>query len=478
MIMKRFGYLKGLFALLLTVWLLACSTGSEQKIIIISTNDTHSNIDMFPRLAWLVDSISTNNDYVLLVHAGDWTTGNPYADLYPMRGYPNIALMNMIGYDLATLGNHEFDPGIDTLAARLEQADFPIVVANMDAGGSMPQPDPYRFIEIGGVKLGFLGLITVTPTGYPDGFISNFGKATFSDPIETARGYAPLADSCDLLIGLTHIGYESDSLLALAVPEIGLIIGGHSHTVIPEGKWVGGTLITQAGAKLKYAGVTVITLKDGRVTDISNSLVELTGQKPIAELSSMVAKFKSEGEFGKTAGEATGYFNKNAVMALYADALREGSGADLAVTNRGGVRIDYLNQGRIAKADVFMLEPFGNKAVVAEMTAKQIEEMILNKFNSEGKESHSIELWPSGFSYRVLTDARGEGTKVDLRVGGQAKAKYRVAMSDYVNDYYVFAGQGKGRATGRPITLMITDYLEKKSPLVPSPEVRAEAVAP
>lgn len=465
--------MRRLLALLLIAAIWGCAP-KERKIVIISTNDTHSAIDMFPMLATLVDSLRTENSDVLLVHAGDWSTGNPYADLYPQRGYPNIALMNRLGYDMATLGNHEFDNGTDTLAARLAAAQFPIIVANMETNGSLPQPEAFRVIDIAGVKLGFLGLITVTPAGHPDGFASSFGRATFTEPVATARDLAFLADSADLFIGLTHIGFEVDSLLALAVPEMGLIIGGHSHTLLPDGgKMIGKTLVTQTGDKLRYAGVTTITVnRKGEITDITNQLVDLSALRPDQATEAVVQRFKSEGEYGTEIGTATDYFNKNAVMSLYADALREAAGADVAIANRGGVRIDYLNPGKITRGDAYMIEPFGNKAVIADMTPAQLEQMIISKFNEPTKEGAHIEIWPSGFGYEVVTDGEGKAVKVVFDFAG-SPARLKVAMSDYVCGAYDFAQRGKCKPAGAAISTHISDYVTHHTPIAPQLEDRA-----
>jgi len=492
---------RALCATALAALLVGCSGQKEQRIVIVSTNDMHAAIERFPQLATLVDSLRATGDPVILADAGDWSTGNPYADLYPHRGAPQIELMNDLGYDIATLGNHDFDNGIDTLAKRLSQAHFRVVVANMHTNGAMPQPAPYCFIDAGGIRLGFLGLITVTDSGFPDGFPSSFGAATFSDPIATARQYAFLKDSCDVLIALTHIGFAKDSMLAAAMPRIQIIIGGHSHTVLPEGRWMGGglpaggTLITQTGSKLRYAGVTTLTVNDdGQVTGIDNRLVELDKLAPRPEVAKIVAQFKNNPAFTQVAGRAADHFNKNAIMSLYADAMREGTGADVALANRGGVRIDYLNPGPVTRGDVFMLEPFGNKAVVATMTAEQIKAMIINKFNSEGKESHSIELWPSGMSYEVVKGADGQARDVQLHIaagrgsagGGQRDnaprggsggagaggGLYRVAMSDYVATAYHFPRSGEIRPTGTPITTFIINYIQRHTPIVPDPSLR------
>ncbi|GHV01907.1 hypothetical protein FACS1894159_10320 [Bacteroidia bacterium] len=478
--MKKLFY--GVSILAAAAMLACCAGGKERRITIISTNDTHASIDMFARLATLVDSLRRGGQDVLLVHAGDWSTGNPYADLYPRNDYPNIALMDSLGYDLATLGNHEFDHGTDTLAARLAEATFEVVVANMQSNGSLPDLPSYRLIDVSGLRIGVLGLITVTPSGYPDGFVYNFGRTTFSDPIETARKYAFLRDSCDLVIALTHIGYEQDSLLASAAPWIDLVIGGHSHTTLPEGRWTGGDLqtgggafITQTGSKLQYAGVTTLAVDEqGRVVDMTNMLVDLATLPPTPRIAAMVERFKSEGEFGRQIGLADSCFDRPALCNLFADALREGAGADIALVNGGGVRLERLDSGRITRGDLFSLEPFRNRACLVELTRDEIDGLIREKFNSVGKESHTIDLWPSGMRYTLTVDDAGEMAGIEMSIDNPSRrGRYRVAMSDYVYGSYRFTHRSHGVDTGRPLTSLLVEYVEKHSPLNPDSETRA-----
>ena len=115
------------------------------------------------------------------------------------------------------------------------------------------------------MKLGFLGLLDTSRGGYPDGRLENFSGVGFSDPLRTALRYRNLKDSCDLLVGLTHLGVDLDSTLAEQMPQLRLIVGGHSHTVLAGGgKSVNGVLITQTGKGLQYAGITRLKFRSQR----------------------------------------------------------------------------------------------------------------------------------------------------------------------------------------------------------------------
>lgn len=467
-----------IFALLSLAMLVGCDSGVK-TITIVSTNDIHSSIDRFPSLATLVDSLRAEGGQVLLIDAGDRRTGNPYVDKAPHSGRPIIELMNTLGYDLATMGNHEFDSGMDTLSARMADTKFPYVLANIEANGSIPSPAPYIIKDIDGIKIAFVGLITNYVNGHPDGFDTSFGNATFTDPIETMSRYRTLADSVDLLVALTHIGNDNDSLMALAIPEIPLIIGGHSHTIYPVGNKVNETLITQTGSNLRYAGVTTIKVKDGKVLSIENKLVDLKTIRPDAKYQAMVDNYNDDPELRKVIGSTTETMTKDMLCYFVPDVLREATGADLGIYNKGGIRIDALPKGDIKIADILAIEPFGNYPAIVEMSADDIKNMIISKFNMQGKEGHSIDLYPAGFEYMVVTDMTGEAINVVFEFDTKPSKgdKYRVVMSDYVSRSYKFDQKGTGIISGtKPIADHLAAYVTKNSPLDPGDDIRAKVV--
>ena len=151
-----------LLTALLSMLLLASCGPRTEKVIIISTSDIHSKLDMLPGLATLIDEAHAQDTaQVFVVDAGDRWTGDPFVDMAPHAGRPIIEQMNRLGYDVATYGNHEFDMGLDTLQLRAEDAKFPIVLANVNTGTTVwKQPKPYVIKRAGGVRVGFLGLVT------------------------------------------------------------------------------------------------------------------------------------------------------------------------------------------------------------------------------------------------------------------------------------------------------------------------------
>ena len=251
-----------------------------KKITILHTNDVHSHIDPFgpdhernankggvARRATLVKNIRKDNPNTLLLDAGDIFQGTPYFNYY--GGELEFKLMSMLDYDLATIGNHDFDNGIDGLYAQMPHAKFEFVSANYDFSNTVMDTHvkPYKIFIKDGIKIGIFGL-GVQLEGLVD---KNLYKETvYHNPIEVARDMSRVLkeeQACDLVICLSHIGYHyknhpdrvSDLKLAKATKDIDLIIGGHTHTFLPkptiEKNSVGeNVLINQVGAYGLYLG--------------------------------------------------------------------------------------------------------------------------------------------------------------------------------------------------------------------------------
>ena len=223
------------------VFFLACTPQTE-RLTILHTNDTHSQIEPkadnqggYARRMGLIAQELEQDPNLLLLDAGDFCQGTPYFNFY--HGRVEIDAMNRMRYDAATLGNHEFDNGLDTLAAVLQEAQFPIVCANYDFSGTSLEKlvKPYTIIRRAGLKIGIFGLGCD-----PKGLIAdkNFLPARYLDPYSVAQKNIDLlrAKGCDVVICLSHMGTYSkpgdevcDVELAARTRGMDVIIGGHTH---------------------------------------------------------------------------------------------------------------------------------------------------------------------------------------------------------------------------------------------------------
>lgn len=250
------------------------STVREKKITILHTNDVHSHIDPFPenhprnpsmggvaRRANIIEQIRKEEENVLLLDAGDIFQGTPYFNYY--GGELEFKLMSMMKYDLATLGNHDFDNGIDGFFAQLPNANFDFVSANYDFKNTELNGivKPYKTFLKDGIKIGVFGL-GIELEGLVDKKL--YKETKYYNPIEVATDITKTlkeTEKCDLIICLSHLGFDyknekdkpSDLKLAAATKDIDLIIGGHTHTfldkpVIKTNKVGKQVVINQVGA--------------------------------------------------------------------------------------------------------------------------------------------------------------------------------------------------------------------------------------
>ncbi len=246
----------------------------SRHITILHTNDVHSRLDPFPMdgsrnqglggvaaRAALIEEIRQEGGEVLLLDAGDIFQGTPYFNLY--KGEPEIKAMSRMGYDAATMGNHDFDAGLDNFALQLQHANFPILICNYDFTETVMESkfQPYKIFQKGDLKIGVFGIGIELRGLVPDNL---YGKTVYTQPIEAANRTADLLhkQGCDMVICLSHLGdkYDddkvSDEILARETYDIDLIIGGHTHRFFPEPRKYrnrkgGDTIVNQVG----WAGI-------------------------------------------------------------------------------------------------------------------------------------------------------------------------------------------------------------------------------
>lgn len=271
-------------------------SAADTVITILHTNDTHSQIDPLPandanagkggvaRRATLVKRVRKENPNTLLVDAGDVLQGTPYFNFY--KGEVEYKAMSAIGYDVGTLGNHEFDNGVEALAAALKFANFDIVSANYDVKGTVLEQRVKRYVvkTVGGIRIGLLGL-GVSPVALitPD----NFKGVTYIDPVVAAHEVVKKLreeERCELVVCMSHLGYNADaksgdSFVASQVDGIDFIASGHTHTFMKEPVTQtqpcgAKTTIFQVGKSGIYVGRVDFTFRNGKLADTGVRLLD------------------------------------------------------------------------------------------------------------------------------------------------------------------------------------------------------------
>lgn len=276
------------------------------KLTILHTNDVHSRLEPFPMdggrnqglggvagRAQLINNIRREEEYVLLLDAGDIFQGTPYFNMY--GGEIEMKLMSKMGYDASAIGNHDFDGGLDNLVKQLQHATFPMICANYDFTGTPMEGKtvPYRIFEKEGVKIGVFGL-GIELSGLVDSRL--YGKTTYLDPIIKAAEmshHLRKEKKCDVVICLSHLGYKyenekvSDIVLAKKSLGIDVIIGAHTHTFLDkptilknrEGKDV---YITQVGwAGIRLGKITISTNKKTRKNTLETNSVIISKKSSV-----------------------------------------------------------------------------------------------------------------------------------------------------------------------------------------------------
>lgn len=228
--------------------LLGLTSGLQaQNLILLHTNDTHSRIEPVPetdkynpnlggvvRRAAFVDKMRSENENVLLFDAGDFLQGTPYFNMF--KGLVEVEAMNILKYDAVTLGNHEFDYGMDVLVNLVKKAEFPIVSTNYDFSDTEIADiiKPFHIIMKNGVKIGIVGA-NIDPKGLVAS--THYEGVKFLSPIETLNKTAEMLRNelgCDMVVCLSHMGIKDELELAEKTRNIDIIIGGHSHTFMSE----------------------------------------------------------------------------------------------------------------------------------------------------------------------------------------------------------------------------------------------------
>jgi len=270
---------------------------ADTVITILHTNDTHSQIDPLPandanagkggvaRRATVVKRVRKENPNTLLVDAGDVLQGTPYFNFY--KGEVEYKAMSAIGYDVGTLGNHEFDNGVEALAKALAFANFDIVSANYDVKGTVLEQRVKRYVvkTLAGIRVGLFGL-GVSPVALitPD----NFKGVTYIDPVVAARDVVKILreeERCALVVCMSHLGYNADaksgdSFVASQVDGIDFIASGHTHTFMKEPVTQtqpcgAKTTIFQVGKSGIYVGRVDFTFRNGKLADTAVRLLDL-----------------------------------------------------------------------------------------------------------------------------------------------------------------------------------------------------------
>ena len=424
--MKKAVYTLILIAISLLI-LVGCTDRLTEsgKIVVLYTGDMHCSVESgankldFAQLALYKQAVSNSADYVTLVDCGDAVQGSNIGTL--TKGESIVELMNEVGYDVCTFGNHEFDYGIDQLEKLMGMSDAEYICCNfMDSDGCFVSP--YTIRSYGELKIAYIGITTpyTLTSSNPEVFKDENGELKYSFCQDTSgeKLYNAVQNAVDTVIGmdadyviaLAHLGngegyspYGSEDVIA-ATSGIDIVLDGHSHTVVEsrevynkEGEPV---MLTSSGSHMQYIGqVTIDTRRTTGKNDdvITIRLIDSSDYDRVAGKTE-----ETEKEFEEILGTEIGYTAKTlsvnsengnrlvrnretGIGNFVADAYRSLTNADIAFVNGGGIRAD-ISEGKITYGDLLNVQPYGNMICVVEATGLEIRDALEMSYRMvEGK---------------------------------------------------------------------------------------------
>ncbi|MGL6173161.1 MAG: bifunctional metallophosphatase/5'-nucleotidase [Cellulosilyticaceae bacterium] len=431
--------------------------GAEQTTItLLHTNDTHANIKSdgkaiigFGKMATYVEQLKQENN-VLVLDAGDMFQGLPVANLE--KGHSIVSIINQVGYDAMVPGNHEFDFGTDNLLELSKKLNFPMLSANIETVEGKEVFKSYIVKEFEGVKVGIFGL--TTPETYFKTHPNNVKGYEFNEIVASAEKTVKTlkeTEQVDVVIMVSHLGLDegvdTSDVVAKAVEGIDVIVDGHSHTTLPEGREVEDTLIVSTGEKLNNIGQVELVVEAGKVISKSSQLVayaelaEVEAKQTVEEeiakveeaqkavLDKVVGKTSVDLD-GERANVRTGETN---LGQLATDAMIKETGAQMAITNGGGIRAS-IPAGDITMNHVVTVFPFGNTVMVKEIKGSDIK-AALEHGVSEYPEQKGAFPHTAGITFTLHTQEAVGNRISNIKIAGedlQLDKLYTVVTNDFM----------------------------------------------
>ena len=422
----------------------------DHPIVIVFENDVHCAVDGYAKLVALREQQRGMTPYVTTVSSGDFVQGDVVGSL--SKGENIVAIMNEVGYDVVTLGNHEFDFGISQLLKLKDSLDASVVSTNFcDFRTGRFVFQPYHIIRYGEVDIAFMGFTTTTTSTLvasrtfldEDGQIAyGFSRPTFYEKAQNQIDQAR-KDGADYVVVLSHLGdsdrgeHPSSVSLIARTTGIDAVLDGHDHCVLPDSlvKNLKGEPVLLASTGLKFQNIGLLTLStEGKFTsrlvpsaeveasEETQAFVEAVKEKTLKEGERVIGMNEQLLSPDDALGNRLVRHRETNIGNFCADAFREVLNVDVALINGGGIRAD-LPQGKITYNHLLSVFPFNNKACTATMTGQQLVDALEFSVSSLPLEDGSF------------MQASGVKFVVDTSVPTPIK----------IDEHHLFAGVGEGK---------------------------------
>jgi len=376
----------------------------EVPLTLLFTNDIHGNAEPLTKdgnkigglanLGGLIrDERARDPEHTMVLDGGDTTMGAALSDYF--RGRPMLDGMNAIGYDVQVLGNHDFDNGVEVLAGRIRDNRAPVLAANLivkkNDSSLAGMAKPYVMKEFDGVKVAIIGLVTpdsVKMLSYKEDY-----EAVDAEPPEVSlqRVLPEVKEKgADVIMVLSHLGIEKDREIAAQFKDIGVIVGGHTHTVLQKPEQVGNTVIMQAGTKGEFLGKAELLL-ERETHGVKVKAYELMPVKegeiqPDEKVAAVIETYKKQlgdimaRKIGHVESDLTQrdyhvYWEESNLGNAMTDILKEGAGAEIGFLNAGAMRCN-LYKGDVTVGSVYSLFPWEQQLAKIDMKGRDIKDVL------------------------------------------------------------------------------------------------------
>jgi 5'-nucleotidase/UDP-sugar diphosphatase len=483
--------------------------GPTQELVLLHTNDHHGVV--LPRngqgglaqMAAYVKAVKATNPQVLLIDAGDINTGTALSNMF--NAEPDILAYNIMGYDAATFGNHEFDGTHEKLLTQIEEAQFPFISSNIKtADGSYLGDGPYLIKQYDGFTVGIFGITTLRTKiiASPDAGLE------FINEIDAAREMVDILrnqEQVDIVIAITHIGdvkegpdHITSPELAAEVPGIDIIVDGHSHSFFEAPKKIGATYIVSANEWGKYIGQGRLTIRNKMLVNFTWTPVEIA---PDTEVAAMLAPYieQANASLTEVVGEASAPFifgnrltryQETALGNLITDAnawyfrTQYNQHIDFAFHNGGNIRAE-LPQGPITREQILTILPFENYLYIVSLKGSDLIELF-NFIAAIPQGSGGFPQFSAEVRYTVDKSAgQDQGVITDLSIGGapvDPDKIYRFCTNDYLlgggDGYEALTRAEDPFNTSLLLSYVVIEYIKAQSgPVAPATDGRLTVIS-
>jgi 5'-nucleotidase/UDP-sugar diphosphatase len=478
------------------------TANNSTNVTILSYNDIQTAAAKdgnLPRLVHRIDERRAAHDNPTFVMGGGDEL-SPHALSPVSKWHAPVDVLNLIGPDADTVGNHDQDYGADAFANASRVSDFPWVVSNLvneTTGKTVKGTNRYDVVERDGITVGIVGAV------YPgvDGSVSENLSArniTAKPVVPTIRKYERVLrekEDVDVMVVLLHEGTNEAETVAMQT-DTDVVLTGHDE-VVYRPRVVNGTIISETRARAEFLSEINLTVEDGDVVAANGRLINTTDATPKNETASRIINdYRSEVDldstiaYSETALDArfsTNYHRESNYGDLVTDAMRAKTGADVAITNAGGIRSDAVyGPGNITGGDVFNTLPFGNEVVTVELTGHELEETLASQVTTLESEAgqqygEEIAMQVSGVRFEWVGH-EGRDQIRDVYVNGEPldpNATCEVAVNDFMaggGSGYPLADKPVVQRTDELLSTTVVGYLKEKGRITPTTEGRIQRV--